>query len=200
MSLLPQTMADHKTTLPDHVLFNDNHVDFWVFAYGSLMWNPGFEYTERQPATLNGYSRELCIYSWVHRGTRETPGLVFGLNKGGDCDGFAFNIPKHARKDTVAMLRERELVTSVYQETFEPLKLTGETPRIVKALFYIAVQHHEQYAGNLDRDDQIRLIKQGVGKSGINSDYILNTQSQLVKEGIHDENLSLICEQINAES
>ena len=161
------------------------------------MWNPEFEYTERQPATLKNYSRALCIYSWVHRGTRETPGLVFGLDTGGQCDGFAFNIPKHAREATVAMLRARELVTDVYQETIEPLKLTGDKPRTVRALFYRAVQDHEQYAGKLDLDEQVRLIKQGAGKSGINSDYILNTQSHLVAEGIVDDKLGLLCDQIN---
>lgn len=200
MSLLPQTMTDHKTTLPDHILFDDNRVDFWVFAYGSLMWRPEFEYTQRQPATLYGYSRALCIYSWVHRGTPKTPGLVFGLDKGGHCQGFAFQIPEHAQQKTVTMLRQRELVTGVYQETLEPLKLTGDTPRIVNALFYTAVQDHEQYAGNLDYDEQIRLIKQGVGQSGINTEYVLNTHRHLIEEGICDDNLNALCREISAQN
>ena len=32
-------------------------VDFWFFAYGSLMWSPPFQVTETLPAPLHGYHR-----------------------------------------------------------------------------------------------------------------------------------------------
>lgn len=190
-------MPDHKRTLPDHLLFNHNRDHFWVFAYGSLMWRPDFDFNDRQPATLKGYCRALCIYSWFHRGTREIPGLIFGLDKGGHCDGFAFQIPAHAQEATVAMLRQRELVRNVYQETLGTIELTGENPRTVQALFYTAVQDHEQYTGPLDHEEQARLIKQGVGKSGINTEYVLNTHDHLVREGIRDDNLTSLCKLLN---
>ena len=59
--------------------------DVWIFAYGSLMWDPGFAYVEAQPATLHGYHRQFCIYSYAYRGTPERPGLVLGLDRGGSC-------------------------------------------------------------------------------------------------------------------
>jgi len=193
-------MTDHKNTLPDHILFGDNHVDFWVFAYGSLMWQPDFDYSDRRKATLEGYSRALCIYSWVHRGTREAPGLVFGLDEGGRCEGFAFQIPGPAVRDTVAMLRKRELVTNVYQEVLKPLQLTGDDPRTVMALFYSAVRTHEQYAGTLSHDEQLRFVRQGVGQSGVNTHYVLNTHNHLQQEGIQDEALSALCRDLSAPS
>ena len=64
----------------------------WIFGYGSLMWNPGFAYATRSIARLNGYHRALCIRSTHYRGTIARPGLVFGLDWGGACDGIAFKV------------------------------------------------------------------------------------------------------------
>ncbi len=46
---------------------------FWVFGYGSLMWNPGFPHNEARPALLHGYHRRFCIWSHNYRGTPECP-------------------------------------------------------------------------------------------------------------------------------
>lgn len=195
------SMANYKTTLPDHELFGDNCDDnwrdeFWVFAYGSLMWRPDFTYTERQPATVYGYHRSLCIFSWVHRGTREKPGLVFGLDVGGSCEGAAFKIPRHAQRETIDLLRARELVTEVYQEAKEPITLTGTRKGTVNAILYTAVLEHEQYASDLGHEETVRFIKQGVGKSGINTDYVLSTYDHLCEEGIRDDVLAALCRDI----
>src|SRR5579864_7424696 len=93
-----------------------SHEDLWVFGYGSLMWRPGFQFVERLPARLIGEHRALCVYSFVHRGTPEKPGLVLGLDRGGACRGVAFRVTATKRAATVEYLRAREQVTSVYRE------------------------------------------------------------------------------------
>src|SRR5437868_3545892 len=82
--------------------------EFWVFGYGSLMWRPGFDFLERRNARLVGAHRALCVYSFVHRGTPAKPGLVLGLDRGGNCRGIAYRVAKSKRAATIEYLRGRE--------------------------------------------------------------------------------------------
>ncbi|NKB50733.1 MAG: gamma-glutamylcyclotransferase [Rhizobiaceae bacterium] len=161
-----------------------NDGDIWVFGYGSLMWNPGFEYLEVQQAKAFGVHRAPCIYSWVHRGTKQRPGIVLGLARGGACIGKAFKISSDNRDETLAYLRARELVTNVYLERLRPIVLASGTT--VKAVTYIADADHEQYAGRLGHEALIAQIKGAVGKSGPNESYITDTTDHLREMGIKD--------------
>ncbi|WP_439618886.1 gamma-glutamylcyclotransferase [Shinella sp.] len=158
--------------------------EFWVFGYGSLMWNPGFEFEERQPAHLFGFRRSLCVRSWVHRGTEEKPGLVLGLDYGGSCRGVAFRIAPENCDAVVDYLRERELVTHVYKERTLSAMLGGG--RRVTTLAYIIDRAHQQYAGSLSVDEAASTVSEAVGKSGRNIDYVRNTLAHLREMGIRD--------------
>ena len=163
--------------------------DLWVFGYGSLMWRPGFEHLERRPARLFGAHRALCVFSHVHRGTPEKPGLVLGLDYGGSCRGIAFRVEASKREATVAYLREREQVTKVYRESARPVILLDEPEADVRALCYLVNRAHEQYAGALTREEQLNLVRQGHGRSGVNRDYVLATVKELEALGIRDATL-----------
>ena len=89
--------------------------DLWVFGYGSLMWRPGFDFLERRPGRCMGAHRALCVYSFVHRGTPEKPGLVLGLDQGGNCRGILYRVAAKNRAETITYLRAREQVTLVYR-------------------------------------------------------------------------------------
>jgi cation transport protein ChaC len=88
--------------------------DFWVFAYGSLMWNPEFPHQGVRPARLLGYHRAFCVYSHHYRGTRERPGLVLGLDRGGSCLGRAYKVRAADGAEAAAILDERERRGGVY--------------------------------------------------------------------------------------
>lgn len=163
--------------------------DLWVFGYGSLLWRPGFAFTERVPARVTGLHRSLCVYSFVHRGTPEKPGLVLGLDRGGACRGIAFRVAPEAREETVAYLREREQATSVYLEVLRGVTLIGHSEQRVMALTYVVDRGHPQYAGKLSLEERLHLIRQGHGRSGANPEYVLATVAELEGLGCRDAEL-----------
>jgi len=162
---------------------------YWVFAYGSLMWRPGFEYRDERPALLRGAHRALCLYSHVHRGTPERPGLVLGLDRGGACRGVAFSVDSERWDETLRYLRAREQATAAYLEVRRRVTLLGGSGGDVMAVAYIVDRRHPQYAGRLPLDEQRRLVMQGVGQSGANPDYVRSTVLHLRRLGIHDPEL-----------
>jgi glutathione-specific gamma-glutamylcyclotransferase len=163
--------------------------DLWVFGYGSLLWRPGFPFIERVPARMTGLHRSLCVYSFVHRGTPEKPGLVLGLDRGGACRGLAFRVAAPDRATTIEYLREREQATSVYLEVLRNVTLLGHPQQRVEALTYIVDRGHRQYAGKLTLEQRLHLIRQGHGRSGPNPEYVLSTVAELESLGCRDAEL-----------
>lgn len=157
--------------------------DIWVFGYGSLMWNPGFEHVEAQPALLHGWHRSFCVYSHRYRGTPERPGLVLGLDRGGSCRGMAYRVAKSRALEVLDYLWDREMVNGVYTPRVLRPKTRDGRPRC--HVFTVDRSHH-QYAGGLCEQDMIRLIEQGVGKGGHNREYLANTVRHLDELGISD--------------
>jgi cation transport protein ChaC len=170
--------------------------DLWVFAYGSLIWRPGFEHVERVPAHIIGLHRSLCIYSFDHRGTPERPGLVLGLDLGGACRGIAYRVAAKNRKSTIDYLRAREQTTAAYREMVRMAWLPGEPERRVDALCYAVDRGHPQYAGRLPHDRQLHIVRQGHGRSGNNRDYVLETVKSLEALNIIDHDLHVIAERL----
>lgn len=160
--------------------------DFWVFAYGSLMWRPGFPYVRSTPAVLRGYHRAFCIYSHHYRGTRERPGIVLGLDRGGACRGRAFRVAAADGQAVIRYLHDREMVGGVYVPRWLPVEIEGRRQR---ALAYVADRRHESYAGKLDACDLVRLIRQGRGRSGSCRHYLEETVRHLDELGIRESEL-----------
>ncbi len=121
----------------------------WVFGYGSLVWNPGFDTVERVIARLPDYRRSFCMRSIHHRGTPEAPGLVLALDRvpGGSCEGVALRAHPDRADEVLAYLRERELISSAYLE--RRLDLSLADGRRVEAVTYVVDPDHDQYCGGL---------------------------------------------------
>jgi cation transport protein ChaC len=164
--------------------------DFFVFAYGSLMWRPDFPFVEIQPATLYGYHRAFCITSTHYRGTAERPGLVLGLDRGGQCVGRLYRIGPTDAADVARYLHERELITGCYVPKHVTLRL--QDGKMAHGLTFVADRAHYQYAGKLDDQAIAGIVRHAVGVMGSNRDYLRNTVQHLEEMGIADTSLHRI--------
>lgn len=163
--------------------------DLWIFGYGSLMWRPGFPFERAVHARLTGWRRCFCIYSTHHRGSADRPGLVLGLDRGGVCDGVAYRVPRSAAAETLAYLRAREQVNGVYRERLLPATSGDARHEHILVRAYVVERAHPSYAGDLELDEQARLIRAARGLSGPNLDYLINTLAHLRQLGIRERYL-----------
>jgi len=166
----------------------------WIFAYGSLMWQPDFDVLETRPATLFGYHRGLCIYSNTYRGTPAALGLVFGLDRGGSCKGMALRIAEDRADAVMAKVWNREMVTKVYRPRWLTAHVAG---RPVTVWTFVADRDHAQYAGRPNDAETIRLIRQGHGTGGACVDYVVSTHAHLKTCGIYDRALARVVRQLD---
>lgn len=160
--------------------------DIWVFGYGSLIWDPGFAFAERQVARLAGWHRSFCMLSVHYRGTPAAPGLVLALDRAeaASCHGLVFRVPQPDAAATTAYLRARELISDAYIEARLPVTLADG--RQVEALTYVINRDHAQYAGLLTPAAQARTIATAAGVKGDNCDYLTATAAHLSALGIAD--------------
>jgi len=166
-----------------------------VFAYGSLLWRPGFDYTSCRPARIYGFHRALRVWSVHHRGSEEQPGLVLGLDAGGSCRGCVLRVEAEQRLAVARYLWEREMVTSVY------------VPRLVRSypddgpplvtLVFVLDRAHVQYAGALSAADAARHIAAARGHSGANPEYVRATVDGLTRIGVRDGTLEQIVQNLD---
>jgi len=155
----------------------------WVFAYGSLMWNPEMRFAERLPARVHGWHRSFCLYSPEYRGTRDKPGLVLGLDRGGSCRGIAYRLPRATLASEIDLLWTREMTGQVYDLT--PMRLIAAGGRIAAYAFTVRRQSRD-YAGRLPLEAVARIVATSKGDRGTGRDYLANTVRHLEELGIAD--------------
>lgn len=164
----------------------DARSDLWLFAYGSLMWSPDCEYSQREPAQIFGHHRSFCLWSRINRGTPENPGLVLALEPGGSCHGFALRIPRAAVSDLMWPLWQREMLTGSYHPTWVNCHLQGG---VVKALTFVINDQSTGYCGHLDEAARALCIANGCGRYGASSEYLFKTVEALEQLDVHDHSL-----------
>lgn len=166
----------------------------WVFAYGSLIWRPGFAHAGMHRALLRGWHRSFCLWSHRYRGTPERPGLVLGLDRGGACHGVAFKVPGAAAEAVLRYLDDRELPDGaevVYHRRVVPVRLLDQAAA-VPAVTYVVNRASRNYVPRLPVERAAATIAAGVGQMGPNRDYLLNTLDHLAGLGVRDRRLARI--------
>jgi cation transport protein ChaC len=168
----------------------------WVFGYGSLLWNPGFEPVEQVRADLPGYRRSFCMLSIHHRGTPEDPGLVLALDaaKAADaCAGLALRVDEREAEHVLQELRARELISSAYVEKWVDLPLADG--RRAQAVTYVVDRDHAQYC-TYALDQQAEIIARAVGGRGPNPEYLFKTADMLRDLGVPDPQLDYLAKTV----
>jgi cation transport protein ChaC len=172
--------------------------DFWIFGYGSLMWDPGFPHLAARPARIMGYHRALCLYSNRYRGTDERPGLVLGLDRGGSCLGRAYLVAEADGPEIARYLDDREMLGEVYDPRWVEMRFPDGSR--ARAYAYVADRHHPHYAGKLTPEEAADFILQGCGERGTCLDYLTSTVQHMDELGIADsalhELLDLVLERV----
>lgn len=169
--------------------------DLWVFAYGSLIWNPALDYVERRIGLLRGYHRSFCLWTHIGRGTLERPGLVLGLEPGGECQGVVFRIAEAAIDEETHLLWRREMLTNAYEPHWLDV---GTAQGVVPALCFVMNTAHERYTGALCDAEVAEVIATAEGTLGRCSDYFHNTVAHLEEMGLEDAFLRRLRAQVDA--
>jgi cation transport protein ChaC len=168
---------------------------WWVFAYGSLLWNPLFPVAEMRPARLAGLHRRFCLWSVASRGTHECPGLVLGLDRGGSCLGVAMRLPAMLAIDELHLLWRREMVVGSYHPRWVRADAGG---REIVALTFVVRRDHPQYAGRLPLAAQVDALARACGAFGSSLDYLERTRVALVAHGVVDPYLEQLATRVAA--
>jgi cation transport protein ChaC len=159
--------------------------DLWIFAYGSLVWNPALRVAERRVAEVRGWHRSFCLSMAVGRGTPDEPGLVLGLDRGGVCEGVAYRIAERDISSELPILWSREMLIGGYNPTW--VDVIGEDgEKFGVAIAFMIDRTHDNYAGALPQYEKVRRLATAEGSWGSSADYLFRTIGGLREHGIRD--------------
>jgi cation transport protein ChaC len=166
----------------------DRRSAVWVFAYGSLIWQPGFDFDRRVPARVFGYHRRLCLHSVRYRGSFDCPGVVAGLDRGGSCTGIAYRLPAAGARRQLRALWEREMLLGSYAARWLRVHRLDRREAL-RALAFVVVRDGPHYCGGLKETQLLDVLARARGSRGSSLDYLRRTVQALHACGLRDPHL-----------
>ena len=160
--------------------------DVWLFGYGSLMWNPAIEFSERRGGVVHGWHRRFCLGLHGGRGSPDNPGLMLALERGGRCAGMLFRIPAPDARAELLLAWRRERFTDAYHSRWVTA-MTSDGP--VRAVTFVANRAHLRYAGRLDEAVVAARLASANGVLGSCAAYLAETLNALQSVGLRDRTL-----------
>lgn len=165
----------------------------WLFAYGSLIWNPLIEFADRQIGTIHGFHRRFCLWAALGRGTPDNPGLVLGLDRGGSCRGVLYRIPDHLVEPELMLVWRREMIVGSYEPRWVKVRCQSQT---CYAITFLINRNHCFYTGNIATEVVVHHLATAGGVIGSCADYLHQTIEGLAQAGIYDRGLLFLQKQV----
>jgi cation transport protein ChaC len=191
---MPWRRTDEDREANRQAFFADHEGPVWVFAYGSLMWDPAILFDEVRHAQVQGFSRSMCLVDRRGaRGSAEAPGLMAGLAKGGTCDGLVFRIPAELAKDETERLWRREMIAQAYYPAFATARTAQGD---VQAVCFVADPEADMIEIDLSRDEQVQFIATGEGFLGTSYEYLDNMLSHFDTMKVDDPALRALLQDV----
>ncbi len=183
----PATDADYEAEV-ERIIATAPPGDFWIFAYGSLIWNPATETDAERIAVARGWHRNFCLFDQRYRGNPKQPGLMLCLDHGGSCRGVAYRIPAERLRENMHKLIRREM--SMVPSAFPGRWIRTMTEQgALTALAFAIDRKSSRYIGGLTLAERADRLAQAHGWRGSMAEYVLSTVEKLEELGIHDRNL-----------
>src|SRR5262249_43211082 len=135
--------------------------ELWVYAYGSLMWDPGFHFAEIRLAEVEGHQRRFTLKTEIARGSRARPALMLSLERQpGRCWGLAFRIAAEMAEGESKFLWRREMIGGGYS----PAMVSMTPPQgPITGLAFPSNTSPPRYAGVLPLRETAAIIAAGAG-------------------------------------
>lgn len=162
---------------------------FWIFGYGSLIWRPETAFIELRTALARGWRRRFCLgWDYRYRGSREAPGLMMALDRGGQCKGVVYRLPEETLEPELHKLirREMSMVPSAFPWRWIDTVTEGGP---VRALTFAMNRKSLRYVAGLSDEQLADVLATAHGFRGSMAEYLFATVSKLEELGIHDRNL-----------
>jgi glutathione-specific gamma-glutamylcyclotransferase len=168
---------------------------FWIFAYGSLMWNPKFAWDARHVATIRGYHRSFRLWSRINRGTPDNPGLVLTLECGGSCRGLVYRITPDLVQEQMQLIWKREMMFGSYRPRWLNCVAGSET---IRALCFTVNRECSGYTGEIPIEVMVESLASAAGRYGPAHDYLFKTTETLHEHGIRDARVEHLAQLVKA--
>lgn len=170
--------------------------DIWLFGYGSLIWNPTVEVSEKQLGRIYGHHRRYCLQTRIGRGTPELPGLILGLERGGCCTGQALKLDRRIAVAELDLLWKREMINSSYQPKI--VKVHLDEGGVIDAVTFVIDRASPSYVCDMSMADKAQVIATAAGFIGSSYEYLERTRDSLIALGLHDPYLDELNRQVMA--
>lgn len=189
------TETELKASILETIKRQKPNSDLWLFAYGSLIWNPIFHFVEHRIGIIHGFHRRFCLWTPLGRGTPDNPGLVLGLDRGGSCRGIAYRIAAADVLSELLLLWRREMVIGSYIPRWVKV---FDGKQEIEAIAFVVNRHHSGYAGNISLETTVNSIATAAGQIGSSADYLMQTVDGLCSVGIKDKQLLVLRDRVIA--